>query len=317
MPGVVSATAAVLGAYVDSKRPEIINQIFNKSGLIAECSTHTSDAQEGQNVGIHYSVIDEVVQPFQKTFTAKGTLNLSASKITQRRHKVDFSFHPDDIAGSWEGFLLDENKKREDYPLVKYIINDKLMPKVEEDRMNQVWNGSYVAPTVGVAEPAVEAVHGFKKIIADAITATEITPFALGAITSANAFEYLESFLTSIPSKFRYKAMTVHMSSTNALYYLRDRRGTFPYERLSGENKVDFSNLIIKGHDDMEGSNRIFCTLPGNMLRIVHKKRNAMTNIDVEPAKREIAIMADWYECFGFAIITNGTDQYVFCNDQA
>lgn len=290
-----------LGPFVKLHREELIDQVMQPYDTAAECRTITSEAQAGNTLGIPVSHLSEVVQGFQARYTPKGTFKMGAHKIVQRRHKINISIDPDTIVGEWEGYLYDEKLSRKDMPLVKYILG-KLMGKIDEDReIEMVYNGSYVAPTANVASPAAEGVNGFGKVIADHITAGAIGAFPLGVYSAATTFEYVESFFTSIPQLHRYKRLNMYMSPDVLLDYQRDKRNTFNYKlEMSELLKIDFSNIVMKPLPSMVGKKRIFATVPGNLVRAIHKNTTA-NNLEVTPDDYIVKVMADWHESFGIA----------------
>ena len=66
--------------------------------------------------------INNVLQPFHKTFSTKGDTTIVANEITLRKVKVDISIDPDDIEQTWLGFMADLNDgERANWPIVRFI----------------------------------------------------------------------------------------------------------------------------------------------------------------------------------------------------
>lgn len=302
-----------LSAFVDMHREELVEQMMQGYDTLAHTRTILSEAQAGQTVGIPSTQLGEVIQGFQANPTPKGTLEFTANKTIQRRHKVHLDLNPDVLVGEWEGYMYDEKVSRKDMPIVKYAIK-KLFQKIDEDReLQMVYNGVYSAPVANTPNNANQTVNGFGKILADYITAGTITPFPLGAYTASTTFEYVETFFSSIPELHRYKALNLYCSQDVLLDYQRDKRNSNPnyIAQMSDLLKVDFSNIKLIGLPSMVGKRRIFATVPNNLIRVIHKNRGA-DNIEIEKySPYTVSIIADWHECFAIA-----DPRYVWCNDQ-
>lgn len=314
--GLLANIKNTLTAYVDMHREELVEQMMQGYDTLTETRTLLSEAQAGQTVGIPSSQLGEVVQGFQARSTPKGTLEFTASKVIQRRHKVHLDLDPDVLVGEWEGYMYDEKTSRKDMPIVKYALK-KLLMKIDEDReLQMVYNGIYSAPVANVANAANQTVNGFGKILADLITLgapNGIVPFPLGAYTSSSTFEYIESFFTSIPELHRYKALNLYCSQDVLLDYQRDKRNSNPnyIAQMSDLLKVDFSNIRMKALPSMVGKKRIIATVPNNLVRILHKNRGA-DNLEVEKySAYTVSMIADWHESFGIA-----DNRYIWTNDQ-
>ena len=53
-----------------------------------------------------------LVQPFQKTFTQKGGVEIVPNEIRQYRFKIDDEFMPDELYATWLGFLTQKSVDR-------------------------------------------------------------------------------------------------------------------------------------------------------------------------------------------------------------
>jgi hypothetical protein len=311
--GLLANIKTALGQFVELHREELVEQMMQGYDTLTETRTILSEAQSGQTVGIPSSQLGEVVQGFQAKSTPKGTLEFTANKVIQRRHKVHLDIDPDVLVGEWEGYMYDEKMNRKDMPIVKYALK-KLLLKIDEDReLQMVYNGVYSAPVVNVANAANQTVNGLGKILADYITAGAIVPFPLGPYTANTTFEYIESMFTSVPGLHRYKALNLYCSQDVLLDYQRDKRNSNPnyIAQMSDLLKVDFSNIKLKALPSMVGKKRIIATVPNNLVRILHKNRGA-DNLEVEKySPYTVSMIADWHESFGIA-----DTRYMWINDQ-
>lgn len=298
---ILAQIAASLGQFTALHKEELLEQVMEKYATLLILRTIMSEVQEGNTLGIPRAHLSEVVQGFSSSFTHKGDLQIGANTVTQRRHKINVLINPDEIVGEWEGYLYDEKKSRKDMPIVKFIMN-KLMGKIQEDReLQMVYKGKYVPRAGNAVPPAHESVDGFRTIINDAALAGKFATFALGAYTPETIFEYVESFLTLIPQIHRYKKLQLLMSEDNKLAYQRDKRNkNFYWAQMSDMLKVDFSQMEIISTPALAGTQKIFATVPGNMVRVIHKNQNA-DNIEVSTFDYSVKVMGDWHESFGMA----------------
>ena len=106
-------------------------------------------------------VIDDIVQPFQKAFTPKGTVTFKPQPIELHHIKVDFSMYPDDIEATWLGFLASSDLKRTDWPIVRYAWEQYLINKIKDNmELKEIYKGVYEAPVPGAAGATGKSMNG-------------------------------------------------------------------------------------------------------------------------------------------------------------
>lgn len=249
--------------------------------------------------------LGNIVQPFQKGFTVRGDLEFTPATINLFKMKIDISMYPDDIVESYVGFLASiEDKERKNWPLIRYAIEEEIVPQIAEDlENNEYWAGVYATPTPGTPGAAGTSMDGLKKIIDDGVTATEVQVVSLtGGITTTNAMAQIEAFSDNIPDKFEGVPMIMAMSPANRKKYFRDKRNTQGGNTNYAEgNKLvidDAEHIEIVGLPSMAGSDYIWCTPKKNYLWI--KRQSGVTKPRVEEAKRECNFMTDFTEGLGF-----------------
>ncbi|RLD56269.1 MAG: hypothetical protein DRJ01_15465, partial [Bacteroidetes bacterium] len=74
-----------------------------------------------------------LVQPFQKTFTQKGGVDIVPNEIRQYRFKIDDEFMPDELYATWLGFLTSSNVNRKEWPFVKWLIEVYYKNQIDQD----------------------------------------------------------------------------------------------------------------------------------------------------------------------------------------
>jgi len=181
----LSAVVSDLGAYLQVPKTalEIWSRLF--TGLELNPYLTKKGGVTGSYAGVASST-SELMQPFQQGFTPKGTTTFTPFMNQVYRAKVDFLLdNIDDVVGSWLMFLHDENVERQNWPLVRFIVEKELLPKLVEEMNAAMCRGVYVAPTAGTAGTSLGTMNGLLKIVADQITATALTPIATGTIAAS------------------------------------------------------------------------------------------------------------------------------------
>lgn len=249
-------------------------------------------------------IFQEIVQQFQKAFTAKGDLTFKPNEIRLRNMKIDLSLFPDEVKASWLGFLGSLTvQERAEWPIVRYMIEKEIVPQLKNDlEVKAYFKGVYVAPTAGTPGTAAGTMDGIKKLLDDGLTAGNMKAVALSAVpTNANRFEMVEEFADGIDELLLQVPTSIYMSTKNLKSYLRDKRNTHGtdvnYE--AGKITVDFAdNLKLVGLPSMAGSEYMWATPDDNYLYL--RRVNGMSDPKVEESKREVFLMLDWWEGLGF-----------------
>ncbi|WP_444671267.1 hypothetical protein [Flavobacterium columnare] len=252
--------------------------------------------------------LGQIVQQFQKQFTAKGDITFEPNEIRLRNIKIDLSLYPDDVKGKWLGFLSSlTDQERANWPIVRYLLEKEVVPQIPHDMESLAyWGGSYVAPTAGTAGQPGQVLDGLKKLIDAGLTANTMKPIALSAVpTTANIFEMIEEFASNVLASNAALSgvkMRIYMSPSWLRAYFRDKRNTHGTDvnySITGIQIVDFMpNIELVALPSMEGSNYIWATPVDNFVHL--RKVNGMATPRVEESKREVFLMLDWWEGLGF-----------------
>ena len=159
-------------------------------------------------------------------------------------------------------------------------ISDELVRSV-------IWKGD-TTDTSG--NKAIAICDGFKKLIAAAVTATEVTPIVTGTPTSSNAVSKFELvYQTAIAS---YEAlselpMIMYCSKLQKMNYKTDYRTRFTYDPSNysdgKENlylKLSEGQVEIKAVNWLNGSNKIIMT-PQTNLKLGTNQMSDMNAINI------------------------------------
>ncbi len=259
------------------------------------------------------ATIGELLQPFQKQWTPKGEAAFTPATIRAYKIKVDYEVYPDDIEDTWLGFLADNSLNRRDWPIIRYLIENLITPRVADDlETKAVFNGVYAAPTAGTAGAAVDSMNGLRKIINDAITASTISPITMGAIpvSDVDFVTYVEDFVDQVNVRYRNEQMPLLVNEDLAFRYKRGfhEKYNVNYAQATDDSRVRFRRVNIVGAPSMAGSDKLVMTPSTNMKKIM--RRDNVGNYALEQEDRKVKIWSDFSMGLGFIM-----HQVVFTND--
>lgn len=272
-------------------------------------------SSEGEYYVVENAEATEILQPYQGGFTPKGEVTHSEQSIRVRPVKLDMRFTEVQLAKWWNSWMIsrfDPEKDPMEWTFPRYIVEKELIPKFNDDLNTVAWTGEYAAPTPGTAGDAVDSVDGFKKVIADAITAGSIPAgnvITTTAITSSNARDKVELFLDSIPEVITAKGGRILMSPTLRRHYFRDYRGEFtqqagPYSTDNSPRKilVDDYNVMLESVATMSGSGRMIFLPNGrdNMVWVSRAGAPVYPQFIFKAQSRVLEMYATIYRGYGF-----------------
>ncbi len=303
------------GAYYEDagqNKSRILKLLTQPRELTNYCTPVKTDNQIYRLSNASFSAI---VQPFQKTFTAKGGATFTANEIRVYNLKVDDEFYPDDIKASWLGFLAANNVNREEWPLVRWMIEQYYIPVIDRDmELYEYYKGVYAAPTTGIAGSTGTGIDGLQKKLQAGVDAGTINSVNIGTLATATIFDQVETFTDAISEVYQGIEMKVFMSRYWYKKYMQDKRSQGFYQKTSDaqiDGGIDFTPQSVVPLASMTGTNDIFCTPKANLLHIT-PSTSTKNAIRVEEVRRNISVMADWWEGLGF-----GIDEAVWTNIQA
>lgn len=254
--------------------------------------------------------MDEIIQPWQSQYTAKGGITFKPNDLPTYKIKIDTGFAPDILEESYLGFFTQLSEAdRAKWPFVKWFIEVYILEQQKEDLENQAYGkGVYVAPTPGTAGAAKDSMNGLVKLIDDGIAGTNTAHSLINAvalsnpITRATAFDGIEEFVENIDELLLSKKMILGCDPKVARWYFKDRRDTLGananYNDKNAKRIDDYENVEWAPMPSLAGTGIVFATPKKNFVHIRPKK--LMNPIKVESAKRMVDVMADWREGLGF-----------------
>ena len=255
-----------------------------------------------------------LVQPFQKTFTQKGGVDIVPNEIRQYRFKLDDEFMPDEFYATWLGFLTAQQVDRKEWPFVKWLIEVYYKTQIDQDmELNEYYKGVYATPQAGVAGEDGTGMNGVQYLLKAGVEQGTMNSVDIGELNASTIFDQIEAFTDEISEVYQGVKMNVFMSRHWLKKYLQDKRVQGFYQKFSEkdiDSGIDFTPLNVIGLASMVGTEDIFCTPAQNFLHVA-PATITKNSFKFEEAKRAVAVMADWAEGLGF-----GINQAVWTNIQ-
>lgn len=249
--------------------------------------------------------IGPIVQPFKKSWTPTDPGEFHPQEIRKRRMKVDLDVWPDDIKSSWLGFLAGQDLSRKDWPLIRFLMENYLIPRIHQDMESMVYyDGVYKAPTGSTAGKPEESMDGLKLLLQKGVDDGSMKLLSIGALDKTTVFDQVEAAIDEISEIYQGVEMLVCMAPIYARAYLRDKRAQGFYDIKSAREVnlgIDFSPSSVVPLPSMGTSTDMFITPKSNLIHVTDETMNKET-FKVEESKRCVSVMTDWGEGVGFGI---------------
>lgn len=299
----ISATQVVteLGAYIRANNKEV-KSWFYKAGspLFQYCRTITKI--KGKYPSFH-SITDHVVQAFASTWNEIGTTHFKVNELTAHHIKVNYPIIPSDIEASWLGELNEEDLALADKSISRYIMERELKPKVMEDICDLVVNGD-----IDSGDDYLESMDGIIQVIANGLANTDNPMYKVllsATITDSNIVDLITEYVKKLPKKARRNIKAIFMSTTNLDRY-RERYeaqfGTSNLISLAATTKDRIAGIPLVGIDELEGSNLIFSTIDGNMVKLVDTFTDPPQITDIQTLDYKVKIFMEGHLGINFLI---------------
>lgn len=257
--------------------------------------------------------IDRVLQPFQKAFTPTGTLTFKPWASDLFQLKIDKAEYPDEIVDSWLGFLEGPGIVREEWPFVRWMLEEHVIPKAIEDfELNEAFAGEYAAPTPGTPGPAGTAMDGIAAQFTRMGARKRVISMGLVPASDAETVDYIEDFFKGIDKEYRKVIDHVFVNEDMHLAYRRGKRSKYNmnYNMESDLDRlIDFPNCTIVGLPSHGDNQLIWATPAANRIRPLKKSDSAIPVVK-EFSARQVSVYSDWWTVLAFL-----RPEAVFCSD--
>lgn len=297
------------GRYVSSDKMSIFQKLVGPISCTSYMSTMITDKFE---VRASQAAIDSVLQTFTPKFTPKGKAKFTPLTIRQFPMKINVEIYPSDIIDDVLGYLYDESLEPKDMPIVRYIVEQLIKPKLDEDRELALCKGRYKEPAASgstfTPNNADETCDGFMTQLCDLKKAsdTDITWLLDGTAALGEGEELLsqiEQAVDEVSPLYKNKTMFIHADPELIVKYGRAYRAKYPTTKNEdGEKiKVDFSRFTFGAIEGMRGTGAFFITPKENFKHVM--SRNPQ-NVGLRMTTDDYAakVLGEWREGVGFWI---------------
>lgn len=199
------------------------------------------------------------IEAYSETFNEnQGDVKYSGRAIEVELLKRDLRMNPLKYRTTWMAEAMKPGVNMTDIPYAKFFW-EKLLESIASE-VND--NAYYAVKTDGTT--FAKSVNGFGKIIADAITASSLTPVATGVITNTNAVAAIEAVASDMPVVLQKKGFEIKVSYNVWKKYQDNYRaeyGKYLQRNVSGDFTVDTFGPKVKLVPStwMGTSQRIIC----------------------------------------------------------
>ena len=293
------------GKYVSSERLQILQDLLGKTESIQYMSTIVTDKTEVRAV---QSAIESVLQAFVPKWTPKGKSEFTPLTIKNYKCKINVPITPSDIMEDILGYLYDENLDPKDMPVVKYIIYQLIIPKLDEEREIALAVGEYKENTAtndgDPAGQANEVMDGYVTQLKKLKEASNdrITWLLDGeTLTDETLIAQIDKAVNEVKPLYKRKTMYIHADPDLVTRYSKAYREKYPWlKNEDGEKvKVDFSKFTFAPLEGMRGTGVFFIT-PKENFKHLQSKNPQNTKIRMETYHYDVHVMAEWWEGVGF-----------------
>lgn len=280
--------AKEVGQYVKDNKTVVSAGVYSDEISINKyCKTLT--AVHGKYPQFHM-ILSRVVQGFAPVWQELGQASFKSKMLQNYHQKVNFPIIPAQILPSWLADLYTENKKPEDMPISKYIMDDlnlKVIDDLDDLSQDATYNAGTAAGNYGTS------LNGIRQQVASALTNVEHPAFKipLTAITAANILDQVKRFEKGLPKKMRKKVKRIFMSDTLLLTYIdayQTAYGTHVNFKEADTVKTPLGKIEIVGLTGIPDT-LIFATVNDNMVRLIDVfDKPQVTDIQVQDYKVKI-----------------------------
>lgn len=283
--------------YVQDFGDQLISKAFYSPKTIDMATTH--EGVKGKKTLTLLDIVGELAVAWKSDFEKKDNVaKFSPRHLEVEACKIDLSFCPQDFEDTYLGMFRKKGQNPgEDMPFQGFVL-DKIMGKHAIDIDNALWKAVRAGSVTPGVTPMSQTFNGFKKIIADLITAGHaVIPTPGGAVTLTNIIDLVETMWESLSDAYKEMPVAVFMSWKNYQRYnqaYRDQFGKYVSDNKSGAVTLDFGqNAQLIPMPGLAGSDRIIMT-PAYNLHVGYDDMTGDNMFEFEKNKRNIDFWLDF-----------------------
>jgi regulator of replication initiation timing len=257
-----------------------------------------------------HAIIESVLQQFSPKWTPTGKAKFTPITIENYFLKVNFPITPSDIIDRYIGYLYDETKTPDQMPIVAYIVNELVLPKLVEDLEIAMATGEFVEfnPTQDGQEGSTPeaSMDGYMTVLSKLKlkAGNKVTWLLPGVtLTEANILAKMDEVVDSIPYRYKRKAITIHADLDLITMYGRAYRKLYPTTKIQDGDvvKLDFSKLTFAPLDGMSGTRAFFITPKENFINLKSRNINE-AKIFIQVQNYDVKVFMEFRQGTGFAM---------------
>jgi len=297
------------GRYVTAEKVEIMKSLTSGLTCTDYMSTIVTDKLQWK---ASQAMIDSVLQQFTPYWTPSKKAKFTPIVIENFLLKVNQPIKPSDIIDSFFGYLYDEGTTPDQMPIVKYIIEELVKPKLLEDLEIAMVTGKFVEfnPTqdgqAAPADAATQSMNGFLTVLrelkaANAVIGGWLLPNIV--LTSENIIEELNNAVDSVSKNYKKKKMFIHIDPDLVTLYKRAYLEKYK-ARITAEDvkdKVDFSNFTFGPIEGMQGTGAFFITPKENFKHLMSRNVNE-AKVYIQVINYDVKVFMEFRKGTGFAM---------------
>lgn len=311
------------GKYVDSNRLEIMRGLFGKTESTECMSTIITDKTEVR--ANQASVIGTVLQQFVPAWTPSGAAKFTPLTIKNYKCKLNVPIIPSDIMEDIIGYMYDEQASTlQSMPVVRYILNQLIFPKLDEEREQALATGRFVENVADgngafSASTPLESMTGYLTQLVDKYNydaddshtkKSGIRWLQKGVtinVTGANknvrvTIDAAVKEVADLYPLYAKKAMKVHIDPVLADAYRREYLEEYKWLKNQDgthKNDIDFSNFTFAELEGLRGTGCFFITPKENFKHLMsHNPQNVTLRFQEQDYM--VKIFGEWWEGTGF-----------------
>lgn len=307
MSSVKLTTAAALQAYAQDYSEDLMSRAFWSEDVGGYAIGH--DNVKGKLI-LTQMVLGTLGRRWSKAFAPRqDTIEFKPRTLSVEAGAFEYEIYPQDFEGTYLAHLK-RTKFRdvENIPFEAFIMQ-KLMMKQAQEIATAMWQG-VAAGSPASTDNLSALIDGWLHQIADAITATDLTPTAVptGAWTLANIIPTFEAMFETIDTDYQSEEMVFHVAPHLYRLFQKAYRDTYKTNTESvsqGVTKLDFVNAYLVAHPAMGVSNRVLLT-PTENLHYGFDSLNENDVFQFEQDHRKIDFWSDFKFGVQFGFLEDG-----------
>lgn len=251
-------------------------------------------------------LMTNLIQAFSDTWTPFGSVQF-ANKVAKNFHlKVNLPINPYDVYGSWVEDMYVEDKKPNEMPISKYIV-DMLSGKMTSELSNVTITAKFDPAQVGSTTPdSTKVMDGLNEVV-KGITADTTNPAFLIPVDAALANDpvaRVNSFERSLPQNVSISNILVPLDMFFDYVEARETPANEVIDYNAGyRRKTKYGRNLI----GVPGLTKMVAWVDGNLFRLYDRKDNPAQIDDVQIQDYVMKIFIQFHLGYDFAI-----NQYVF-----